>query len=98
MPDFACLLDECSSVFCRCCLQGDVVFIKAVFFNKILGFYNSVRLFLEFFVPVGLVIRSGSSWNGLLSSLQDCLVEGLDFGVKVLPFVVDLMHVLINQI
>ena len=31
MPGFACLLDECSLVFCRCCLQGDVFFWGALF-------------------------------------------------------------------
>ena len=43
-------------------------------------------------------ILSGSSRNGLLGRLWDCLVEGLDFGVQVLPFVVDLLRELINQI
>ena len=73
-------------------------FVWGVFLNKIPGFYYSILLLLEFFSPVGLVILSGSWWNGLFSSFQDCLVEGLDFGVQVLPFVVVLLRMLINQI
>ena len=54
-------------------------------------------VFGVFSSPVGPIILSDSSRNGLLNSLQNCLVEGLDFGVQVLLFVVDFLHELINQ-
>ena len=47
-------------------------------------------------VQYGLIILSGSPGNGLFGSLQDCLVEGLDFGIQVLPFIVDPLRKLVS--
>ena len=95
MPGFARLLDESFGVLQmlpsgRCCflLRGFVQLDS--------------WLLLQHLLVVGVLLSSrayNSFWllgNGLLGSLQDCLVEGLDFGIQVLPFTVDPLRKLVS--
>ena len=109
MPAFACLLDEGFFVFfwvffffffflwCFTVVAFKEMSRSEAFSSKkIPGFTYNILLLLEFISPLGLVTLSGSSSNGPLSSLQDCLIEDPDLGVQVLPFVGDLLCELIS--
>ena len=94
---FACLLNECHSMFCRCCLQGDVVFPLKDFLQQ-----DSWLLFRHPLV-VGVLQSSraySSFWLIEEWTLEHC--SGLLgwrpwFRCSSSAFVVDLLREMINQ-